>query len=127
MSRWFGVVVMGSLLILASCRAAPVYDVIQERFETQRSVSMAALGKMIRMTAADRGWTTKRIGRGRIEARLANREHLAVVDITFNRRHFSITYKDSRNMNYDGSTIHAKYSSWVRNLANDIKANAGGL
>lgn len=125
--KWLGVALIGGLLIVASCRSAPIYDVIQARFTTQRDVSMAELGKLIRMTAAERGWTAKRIGRGRIEARISARNHLAVVRIAFTRQHFSVTYKDSRNLNYDGSSIHAKYNSWVRNLANDIRANAGGL
>lgn len=115
------------LVIAASCRAAPVYDVIQVPFDTQRSVSMTELGRAIRAAAADRGWTTKTISRGRIEARISTRNLLAVVDISYNRRNFSITYKDSRNLNYDGVNIHSKYNSWVRNLANDIRKVAAGL
>lgn len=120
-------VLLGVLLIAASCRASPVYDVIQVPFDTPRPVSMTELGRAIRAAAADRGWTTKTISSGRIEARISARNHLAVVDISYDRRSFSITYKDSRNLNYDGANIHAKYNSWVRNLANDIRKIAAGL
>jgi len=41
---------------------------------------------------------------------------MARVAIAYSTRSYSITYKDSHTMNYDGATIHRNYNKWVRNL-----------
>lgn len=131
MTRIFSkfVIFTGVVLLVAACsgRVAPVYNVVQAPLEVPRSVSMAALDKTIRVAAANRGWTVKRKGRGKIEARIAVRDHVAVIKITYSRRQYSIQYQDSQNLKYDGSRIHKNYNSWVQLLANDINARVSAL
>lgn len=118
----------GVLLIVAACtRTAPVYNVVQAPINVPNSVPMSTLDKTIRMAAANRGWTVKSEGPGKIEARVVVRDHVAVVDITYSRKQYSITYKDSQNLKYDGSMIHKNYNSWVQLLANDINARVSAL
>jgi hypothetical protein len=38
------------------------------------------------------------------------------VDIPYDRRTYSILYRDSVNMNYDGGNIHSNYTGWVQRL-----------
>jgi hypothetical protein len=123
------VVFAGVVLVVASCagRVAPVYNVVQAPIDVPRAVPMSALDKTIRQAAANRGWTVKSLGPGKIEARVAVRDHVAVVDITYSRKQYSITYNDSQNLKYDGKRIHKNYNSWVQLLANDINARVSAL
>ena len=66
---------------------------------------------------ADRGWIPKVVGPGHVEAQLLIRSHTATVDITFDRSTYSITYKDSQNLDYKNGRIHRNYNRWVANLS----------
>ena len=57
------------------------------------------------ITGTRRGWIMKRIGLGHIEAKLAVRSHLAIVDIYYDKSTFSIRYKESRNLNYKAGSV----------------------
>ncbi len=71
----------------------------------------------------------KDIAPGHIEAKLPVRAHLAVTDIRFDTKTFSITYKDSVNLRYDPTKnlIHTNYSSWIQNLQNAIIVQASTI
>ena len=58
---------------------------------------------------------------GHIIGTLNIRDHIAIVDITYNSDSYSITYKDSTNLNYNGTNIHRNYNNWINNLDNAIK------
>jgi hypothetical protein len=38
------------------------------------------------------------------------------VDIAYTTTSYSINYKDSRGLDYDGSSIHSNYNGWVQRL-----------
>lgn len=65
---------------------------------------------------ADRGWLPKVVAPGHVEAALLVRSHSATVDITFDGSTYSITYKDSHNLDYKNGRIHRNYNRWVANL-----------
>ena len=60
---------------------------------------------------------------GQIVATQNARSHTAIVDIAYDTKTYSMTYKDSVNLNYNAEkqTIHEAYSGWIRNLDNAIK------
>ena len=60
---------------------------------------------------------------GLVTGRLALRGHVAVVDVRYTVKDYSITYKDSSNMNYQDGQIHRNYNGWIENLNRDIRAN----
>ena len=68
-------------------------------------------------------WTMVVTKPGQIVATQNLRTHTAIVDIAYNTKTYSITYKDSVNLNYNAEkqTIHKAYSGWVQNLDNAIK------
>ncbi|GGG34166.1 hypothetical protein GCM10010964_22650 [Caldovatus sediminis] len=84
--------------------------------------TLAQRANQIRRAGAGRGWQMQEIRPGLIRGTLVLRDHLAVVDIPYDAQRFSIRYADSRNLLYDGASIHRNYNSWVQNLANDIVA-----
>jgi hypothetical protein len=69
-----------------------------------------------------RDWQPRVLEPGHIEAVLYIRSHVAKVDIHFDTESFSITYKDSVNLDYKNGRIHRNYNKWVQNLNNDIQS-----
>jgi hypothetical protein len=108
---------------LAACRTAPVYNVENDSFTTA-APSLDAAAKVIKGAGASLGWQMADQGPGHIVGRLPIRSHLAVIDINFDVEHYSIHYKDSTNLKYDGSTIHSNYNGWIENLQNAITARS---
>ena len=72
--------------------------------------------------AKNRGWRLERINSTTINADLKIRTHEASVVIAYEKTKYTITYKNSVNLDYDKKThtIHPKYNQWVRNLDKDI-------
>ncbi len=64
--------------------------------------------------------------RGQAQATLNVRSHTVVVDVFYTANTFSIAYRDSINMEYDGAkgTIHPNYNKWIKTLAEEIRIRA---
>lgn len=114
------VAVMGTL---AACRTAPVYNVENTPFTTD-APSMEAAAETIRLAGASLGWQVTEQSSGHLVGRLPIRSHLAVVDIRHDLETFSIMYKDSNNLKYDGTQIHSNYNGWIQNFQNAIIARS---
>jgi uncharacterized lipoprotein YajG len=117
------------LFFLAGCRSAPVYNVSESPLNTYGDTkpTLAQVEKTIVRAATSLGWSVTRIDDGELLAVLNLREHRAVADIHFNTSTFSITYKDSQNLNYDGTSIHKNYNGWIQRLENSIRSQTGSL
>jgi hypothetical protein len=61
-------------------------------------------------------------GSGKIVGTLALRTHLAVIDIAYDTKAYSIRYKDSSNLDYTGTSIHNNYNGWIENMDKAIRA-----
>ena len=114
------------LLLLASCRTAEPYSV-QNAPGTSKAVSMADVEMAIRRAGQSLGWQIVPQGPGRAEGTLVLRDHRAVVNITYDVKNYSITYKDSANLHYDGKTIHSNYNGWIQNLDKAISKELSAL
>jgi hypothetical protein len=114
-------------LLVVGCRIAPVYDVNQAPITASRAVSMSEVEQTIRQAGAGLGWQMVPKGPGNIEGTLILRDHRAVVDIKYDTKSYSIKYKDSSNLQYDGTQIHSNYNGWVQRLDNTIRARLTGL
>jgi hypothetical protein len=106
---------------LAACRTAPVYNVENALF-TNEAPSLDAAATQIKLAGSSLGWQVAEESPGHLVARLPIRTHLAVVDIRHDKKSYSITYKDSSNLRYDGTVIHSNYNGWIQNLQNAIAA-----
>ena len=62
-----------------------------------------------------------------MEGTLNLRSHTAIVDITYDTRTYSIKYKDSTNLGYDGRNIHSNYNGWIENLDKGIQTQLVNL
>ncbi len=92
-----------------------------------QSASIQEIEKAIIVAGAGLGWQIKSQSPGNLIGTLALRSHIAVVDIKFNTETYSITYKDSTNLDYGGTYIHSNYNGWVQNLEKSINAHLAAL
>lgn len=120
--------VIVGLVALAACSSnMPVYNVQSEPLNATRKISMRDVERAIIQGGTDRGWSVRRVRRGKMEAKVAVRTHVATVYIDYTLNSFSITYKDSQNLHYDGKKIHKSYNSWIRYLVKSINQRAAAL
>lgn len=117
-----------SLMLVAGCAGTPVHNVSGAPVETNsRNVSLDSVENAIRRAGASLGWQMRTIKPGLMVGTLNVRNHSAVVDVAYNTKSYNITYKDSSNLNYDGTNIHKNYNSWVQNLDNKIRVELSTL
>ena len=111
------------LIAAVGCRSTPVYNVTNQSIGTAggKAKSLQEVKTAIVEAGKARGWTVRDIAPGHLEAELRLRGHAAVVDIKYSTTSYSITHKNSTNLNYDGTNIHPNYNSWIQNLQRDIE------
>jgi hypothetical protein len=125
-------------MLASAAYAAPVIitdfkDQMIKRFDN-KLLSPEEVQNRIRKAAGEMDWRVEPGEQsGRIIATLVVRgKHTAVVDIAFSADRYSITYKDSINLDYsklcmntfgerwypqdEGSCIHPNYNKWVFDL-----------
>lgn len=111
-----------AVLLASGCRSAPVYNVHDANMVTgSDSPALDEVDQAIKKAGIKLGWDMKTVDPGHIVGTLRIRAHMAVVDIRFNKETFSITYKDSNNLEYNGREIHSNYNGWVQNLEQAIR------
>lgn len=128
-TKWAAIVVAAGMLVAAGCRTpTPVYNVSNAPISTSKSnPSLDEIGQIIVRAGASLGWQMKQTKPGHILGTLYLRTHVAVVDVNYNTTSYSIQYKDSKDLNYDGANIHPNYNGWVQNLDNRIRAQLSAL
>lgn len=112
------------VLALAGCSLRPVYNVDKDAVVTAvRPATMADIERAIVQAGTGLGWVMTPVKPGLVTGRIALRTHVAVVDVTYDTKSFSIAYKDSVNLDAANGNIHRNYNGWVENLERDIRAN----
>lgn len=118
--------VTGSVLIVLlafgmGCRTKPVYNVAASPLPIGSSLDMNAIAEAIQRAGASLGWSITPEAPGKMTGTLQVRQHVAVVDITYDTKSFDIQYKDSTNLMYSGGQIHRNYNRWVKRLEDEIR------
>ena len=90
---------------------------------TGHPATMADVERAIMRAGQGLGWVMTQVKPGVMTGRLELRSHIAVVEITYDTRTFSIRYKDSTNLDYANGNIHKNYNGWIDNLEREIRAN----
>ena len=121
------------LVLFTSCRTAPVYNVTDTSINTgsgkeptMDQVEKAILGAA---TSSKPAWSMKVVKPGHILATLHVRSHVAMVDIMYNTKSYSLKYNGSTNLKYDAEakTIHSNYNGWIQNLDSAIKGRLSSV
>ena len=126
MKAW-KLIVPVAVLLLVGCRTADLYNVQGAPVTGTKAVKMEDVEMAIKRAGAGLGWQIVPKGPGKAEGILVLRDHKAVVDITYDTKTYSILYKDSTNLQYDGKTIHSNYNGWIQNLDKAIRTQLGLL
>ena len=109
------------VVLLVGCRTADLYNVPSAPVTGTKALSMEDVELAIKRAGAGLGWQIVPKAPGKAEGILVLRDHRAVVDITYDTKAYSIMYKDSSNLNYDGKMIHSNYNGWIQNLDKAIR------
>jgi hypothetical protein len=117
------ILVSAATLFVAGCpHQAVVHNVENASFVVGTpSYSEDDVKKAIVRAGAALGWSMQETEPGQIVGTLYLRSHMAQVDIPYSKSSYSILYKDSSNLNYDGTKIHSNYNGWIQNLDRGIK------
>jgi len=111
-------IIVISLALLAGCKTATVRNV--DSAMILGDITIVNVENAINRAGSTLGWSLTKKSDGHILGKLALRSHLAVVDITYNKSSYSITYVDSTNLKYSNGVIHKNYNGWIENLEKAI-------
>ena len=118
------------VLAAAGCaRTQPVYNVTGTPVVTSSAsaLSLQQVRDAITRAAQAKRWRVEQIQDGHLVATVVVRRHTAVVDINYTTTDYSITYKDSDVLLYDGQKIHRNYNKWVKLLDERISQELNAL
>ena len=118
---------VASALLMAGCRSNPVLNINNAPIEIEAKHTSKDIKKAITRAGVGLGWQMKAKKAGHIVGTLYLRKHVAVVNVKYSKKSYSITYKSSEYLDYDGTNIHQNYNSWVINLNRQIQAQLSGI
>ena len=96
-------ILLMTTFIFSGCTSKPIYNFQDEPITTSSGTpSDSQVVKAIIRAGSSLGWTMKKEAPGHIVGTLNIRKHIAIVDITYDSGSYSIIYKDSTNLNYNG-------------------------
>ncbi len=126
MKKIYWLVLACMMVLVVGCKSTiPVRDYMNEplvQYGDNAKSTMKSVEKSIVKGAVMLGWNTVVNSDSQITATLNIRKHKLVVDIFYDEKSFSVKYKDSVNLKYNGRKIHRQYANWVTNLIRSIKA-----
>jgi len=128
--QWSAVLPFVALVAVPAyaARTAPIYT--PEPIQVPAGKSTADVQKAIKKACFDKGWESREVGPGHIQAKYTKQnKYTAVVDIKYDAKAVRISYKDSENLNYDAGQkiIHKTYNNWVHYLERNIRADLGAF
>lgn len=120
-----------SFLFLAACATEAIHKVekVNYGYYSKTPLTMEQVRKTIERTAARTGWKLSNQQDGSFSGKRewGGGKHNIVVDVIYDVQAFSIKYRDSYQMKYDGSWIHNTYNRMVQKLEEDIVASVTAL
>lgn len=110
------------LAFVAACTSRPIMNVNDAPVVTSgKAATMQDVQTAIVRAGTSLGWVMTPVRPGLVSGRLDLRTHTAVVDVPYDTKAFSIKYKESTNLNADGTNIHKNYNGWIENLDRNIR------
>lgn len=113
---------------LIGCKSNPaVLNIENSQISASSKASLVNVRKAIMLAGIKSGWQMQPIKDGHMLATLHTTGQVARIDIKYNTETYNILYKDSDNLQYDGSTIDARYNYWVEQLHRNIRSELAKL
>jgi len=125
MKKFYQLGILGLILIglITGCGQAPTAQSIDNSNYFSQAQAKGSIAKAIKRGASSKGWRTKTVKDGLIEANILVRgKYFVAVNIPYDTKGYKINYKSSRNLKYDPATktIHGSYNKWTKILADRI-------
>lgn len=118
------IALMAVVLILAGCqRVVPIHNVPTTQVYVPAESDVSVIAEAIVAGGRTKGWRMSHESPGHFVGYLVVRNHTAEVDIFYDDDSYSIQYRDSTNLKYDGARIHRNYNKWIILLDQQIQAN----
>ena len=119
---WERALIIGVVLILFSACTAPLYEISETPIETgtEQGLTLAQVETAIKTAGEGIGWKMKTVKPGELTGTFKSSRYTASVRIPYSPQNYSIFYKGSQNLKYDGAKIHKKYNELVQNLSTAI-------
>lgn len=119
---------LGALLIaaaaLAGCNTMPIQNVSDAPVVTASGKPLSheqVRGAIVRAGSA-LGWQMRDERPNLLVGTLNLRKHVAVVEIPYSARGYSLRYRSSENLDEKNGQIHKNYNGWIQNLTRGINA-----
>lgn len=115
-------VILALAMSVAGCTSAPIMNVSDQTVAAPpgKAMTQDQVKTAILRAGSALGWVMKEEKPGLIVGTLSLRDHIAVVDIPYSAKSYSITYKSSVNLNETNGQIHRNYNGWIQNLQKGI-------
>jgi len=111
-----------------ACGTVPIYAVYNAQYvSVNGNVTLEQAKNAIVNAGASSRWLVEEIKPGYLIAKRFNGSQNVEVDIKYTTKVFSISYKDSHGLDYDGLTIDVNYNRWVQNLHHSINKEFDSL
>lgn len=125
MNKLYQLCLMGLVVIglVTGCGQAPTVQNINNSNYFAQAQAKSSVANAIKRGASSKGWRTKTIKSGLIEANILVRgKYFVAVNIPYNAKGYKIEYKSTRNLKYDPATktIHKSYNKWTNILSQRI-------
>ena len=116
-------VLIALALLLAGCVTKPIQNVENRPIPlTAQQLPLDRIEAEIVAAGQARAWQFTREAPGHLVASQIRPKYSATVDIRFDQRAYSITYRSSTGMREKDGTIHKRYNYWIVVLQRDIDA-----
>jgi hypothetical protein len=110
------------LVFAAGCTSRPILNVDNAPVVTAgKAATMQDVQAAIVRAGNTLGWQMIPARPGLVTGRLELRTHIAVVEVTYDAKTYSIRYKESVNLDAQGGNIHKNYNGWIENLDRGIR------
>jgi len=117
------VVVALAALAVSACTTRPIVNVSAEPVVSASGAAVTPeyVRDAILRAGTRLGWQMTPASTGLVNGRIALRNHVAVIDVTYTSGTYNIRYRDSTNLDYRDGQIHKNYNVWMENLNNAIR------
>ncbi len=125
MKKFYRLGILGLMVfgLITGCGQAPTIQNIDNSNYFAKSQAKSSVAKAIKRGASSKGWRTKTIKNGLIEANiLVKGKYFVAVNIPYTSKGYKIEYKNTRNLKYNPTTktIHGSYNKWTNILSSRI-------
>lgn len=127
MKKLGAVTILFACLAVAGCTTGVVQP--QGKIGMTGEATLAQVTDAIQQAGVEAGWQTKLVRPGLIEGHRewGNGKHNMTVEVVYDAKSYTIKYKDSKNLSYDGSSVHRQYWLRVQRWDEAIKARTWKL